>query len=465
VYGAMALNIYYWFNSLTLGSLLATTPPGWFVWGLRSLVSGLTIIWIQRTYHKEKTYIELTLAPSTIHSGAQPRKAAEAEGSRVPADVTPEVIVEPEGKRITVEKNRTLLEVIESNGLPIESGCRMGLCGADPICVLDGMEALSKVGSDERTTLERLALAPNTRLACMARVRGQVKIALTPAKPAVYHSSVVAGFQYDKAVKRVVIIGNGIAGVTAADHIRRRHPQCEIHLVGREHHHLYNRMGITRLIYGRSAMQGLYLLPEQWYDDYNITCWINTTVNEIDAQAHTVTLGTGERLPYDRLILTTGSQSYVPPISGFGLPGCFVLRTAEDAMAIRAYVQEHACRHAVVAGGGLLGLEAAYGLHQLGLDVTALERSNTLLGRQLDARSSEFLHAYLEGLQIQVLLQAETAAVQAEPASAGRVGEVALKDGRSLPCDLLLVAVGIRADIKLANATGLSVNQGVVVDA
>ena len=275
-----------------------------------------------------------------------------------------EVIVEPEGERISVASNRTLLETIESQGLPIESGCRMGLCGADPVCILAGMENLSKIGSDERKTLERLGLKPSTRLACMARVRGPVKLALTPEKPEVYQSSIVAGFRHDTSVKRVVIVGNGIAGVTAADHIRRRHPHCEIHLVGREPHHLYNRMGITRLIYGRSAMQGLYLLPDQWYEDFNITCWLNTQVTQIDSQQRQIALGTGEILGYDRLILTTGSRSFVPPIAGFGGAGTFVLRTAEDAMSIRAYVQKQSCRNAVVAGGGLLGLEAAYGLNK-----------------------------------------------------------------------------------------------------
>ena len=216
-----------------------------------------------------------------------------------------------------------------------------------------------------------------------------VQIALTPDKPDIYRSSIVAGFKYDKGVERVVIVGNGIAGVTAADHIRRRHPHCEIHLIGRERHHLYNRMGITRLIYGRSAMQGLYLLPEQWYDDFNITCWLNTQVTQIDRDAASPwSLGTGETLPYDRLILTTGSQSFVPPIDGYGMPGTFVLRSAEDAMAIRAYVQEQGCAHRSRGRRWPARLGGGVRTPQVGLDVTVLERSPALLLRQLDARSS-----------------------------------------------------------------------------
>ena len=128
------------------------------------------------------------------------------------------------------------------------------------------------------------------------------------------------------------MIGNGIAGVTAADHVRRRHPSAQIDLVADEPHHLYNRMGISRLIYGRSAMQGLYLNPDAWYEERGITTWLNTQAARIDRDAREVVLGTGERLEYDRLILATGSSAFVPPIEGFGAKGTFVLRSAEDAL-------------------------------------------------------------------------------------------------------------------------------------
>ncbi|MEZ4867291.1 MAG: FAD-dependent oxidoreductase [Caldilineaceae bacterium] len=480
LYGAAALNLYYWFNAPTLGALISTPAPLVFVWGLRTLVLALTLFWIYRTYQKEAEYIELVLAPQSIFVGAPTTKTGVAAGVTAdapaqPVASQPTVTIAPEGTCLAAAMNRTLLDVIESNQLPIEVGCRMGLCGADPICVMEGMENLSKMSDEERTTLERLGLAPSTRMACMARVRGDVKIALAPERPEVYMSSVVAGFKYDKSVKRVVIVGNGIAGVTAADHVRRRHPTCEIHLIGRERHHLYNRMGITRLIYGRSAMQGLYLLPEKWYDDFNITSWLNTHVTTVDPATHEVRLGTGESLTYDRLILTTGSESYVPPIAGYGMAGTFVLRTAEDAMAIRAYVQAQGCRQAVIAGGGLLGLEAAYGLHKLGLEVTVLERSNALLRRQLDERAGQFLHEYLEGLGIHVMMEAETAAVQGSAAQAdgkpnGHYSEptlqqAILKDGRAVPCDIFLVAAGIRSEVALAESMGLQLNRGVVVDA
>jgi len=138
-----------------------------------------------------------------------------------------------------------------------------------------------------------------------------------------------------------------------------------------------------------------------------------------------------------------------------------VLRDAEEAMEIRAYVQAHQSRKAVVAGGGLLGLEAAYALHKLGLDVVVLERGDWLLRRQLDARGADFLGQYLEALGLTIVTRAETASVEGD----GRVTQVTLKDGRVLPCDVFLVAVGIQPNVDLARDAGLDVKRGVLVDA
>jgi nitrite reductase (NADH) large subunit len=244
-------------------------------------------------------------------------------------------------------------------------------------------------------------------------------------------------------------------------------------------------MGIARLIYGRSAMQGLYLLPESWYEQHRITCWLNTQATVIDRTAQQVTLATGDTLPYDRLVLAMGSSSFVPPIDGVELAGSFVLREADDAMRLRAFVQEHQCRHAVIAGGGLLGLEAGYAIHKLGVSVSILERSERLLSRQLDRRGAQILRDYLERLGLEIVLKAETAALLGEgnfgnilqekpklreifgkrALGSGPVTQVLLKDGRTLPCDLFLAAIGIQPNVQLAAQAALQINRGVVVDA
>jgi len=458
LYGASALNLYYWFNSTTLSNLFPEMVAPGLAWALWGFVLVMSFVWIYNTYKKEETFVEQIISPQSIQVGSGSNDSIVAHHTSQLGN--PEVTFEPDGKRIVVEKGSTLLEIAENNGLPIEPGCRMGVCGADPVCIVKGMKNLSKMNDQERQTVERLNLGKNGRMACVARVKGPVKVSLTCDEPAVFASSIVAGFKYDRSVKKVVIIGNGIAGVTAADHVRRRHPLCEIHLIGRESHNLYNRMGITRLIYGRSAMQGLYLMPDKWYKDLKITTWLNTHVTQVNPQAQEIALGTGETLSYDRLILTTGSRAFVPRIDGFGIPGTFVLREAADAMAIRSYVQEKRSRQAVIAGGGLLGLEAAYGLHKLGISVTVLERSASLLRRQLDTRSGEFLREYLEGLGMTIAMQAETASVYGRR----RLQQVRLKDGRVIPSDVFLVCAGIRSETQLGRDMGLQSNRGLVVN-
>ena len=452
IFGAVALNLYYWYNAPVIAELFGSAVAA--TWIVRAVVLALTLVWIVRTYQKEPIYLE---SLQSVESISVNQSLVAHRGANVGK---PEVFFKNKNKRVVVKPGKTVLEIAEANELPIESGCRMGVCGADPITVLNGAENLNKVGSDERTTLERLGVGENCRMACMTRVKGNCTISLKPEAPKVFTTSMVQGFKYDRSVEKVVIVGNGIAGVTAADHVRRRHPTCEIHLIGRESHHLYNRMGITRLIYGRSAMEGLYLMPEKWYKDYQITVWLNTHVEAIDADGKAIKLGTGESLAYDRLILTTGSHSWVPPIENYGLDGCFVLREAEDAIQIRRFIQEKRCKTAVVAGGGLLGLEAAYGLVKLGLSVSVLERGGSLLRRQLDAEGGRYLQAYLEGLGMTIVTNASASAVNGDD----RLKSVTLQDERELPCDLLLVATGIRSNISLGKDVGLSINRGIVVN-
>lgn len=466
LFGAVALNLYYAYNlpifADTVQTLTGATLPQVVVLVGQAVVLVLTLWWIYRSFTKEPLFLsQSNIAVSQIKANAALVRSLTARRSRVIAGSSPEVTFEPGGKRILATPGTTLLELVEANNLPLESGCRMGVCGADPVAIVEGVDNLSAVGSDERTTLERLGLAANTRMACCARVQGgALKVALQPQKASAKQLSIVANFDYDKSVNSVVIIGNGIAGITAADHVRRRHPTCEIHVVSREPHHLYNRMGLTRLIYGRSAMKGLYLLPENWYDDYQITTWLNTLVTRIDRQEQKVYLAEGDALPYDRLIIATGSAGRIPHIPGYGIPGSFVLREAADAIAMRAYAQERHCSRAVVAGGGLLGLEAAYALHKLGLEVDVLERGEWLMRRQLDERGAAFLQDYLSGIGVNVLLKAEVSSLHGAP----DLRQIVLKDGRLLTGEIFLVCAGIIPNIDVVKAAGLDTRQGVLVD-
>jgi len=367
----------------------------------------------------------------------------------------------PEDSAVDAEVGMSLLEVAERAGQKIEAGCRMGVCGADPVAVLNGMEGLTAPDEDELNTLGRLGHAANTRMACCARVMsGSVTVALTPEPGEPGGAGRRPEAYYDRSLTSVVVIGNGIAGVTAADFLRRGHPDCAIHLVGSEAHVLYNRMGIYRLVYGRSAMRGLYLLTESWYDEHRITAWLNTFATEIDTSSRLVRLGTGEVLRYDRLILAMGGSSASPAIQGFGKPGSFVLREAGDAMAIRSFAQRHGAKRAIVAGGGVLGIEAACALSELGLRVTMLERAPRLMAGRFDERCSELVQAHLRRREIDIRLGEEAAGLQ----GGDRIRAVALRGGTSLPCDIFLAAIGVRPSAGLAAAAGIAVNRGVLVD-
>ncbi|WP_405490935.1 FAD-dependent oxidoreductase [Nocardia sp. NBC_00511] len=460
-YAALALNIFYWYAGPVLAASIHTvTGVGvdWLRWPISLVVLVATVLFLARTRVRELQYAVTTGARSAPVLLPFPKsRAAVAE----PVAQAAPVSFEPAGVSVPAETGASLLDLAEQAKLTIESGCRMGVCGADPVAVLAGGDRLCEPTPEERNTLRRLGFADNTRMACCARITdgatGAVRVSLTP-EPGHGNGSTPAHF--DRSIMSVVVIGTGIAGVTAADFLRRGHPDCEIHLVGRESHDFYNRMGISRLIHGRSAMQGLYLQPPQWYEEHRVTPWLNTLATQLDTRAQRIRLGTGDVLPYDRLVLATGAAAAQPDIPGLGLPGSFVLREAGDALHMRAYAQQRSCGLAVVAGGGLLGLEAAYALYQLGLRVTVLERGERLLGKQLDPRASALVHSHFSRFGIEVRYRAETARVAGDSTVSG----VILNDGSRIPCEVFLTAIGIRPNIDLARRAGIPVRRGILVD-
>lgn len=454
LYGAAALTLFYWFTAPRFLDGVGVNAPR-LAWAIRVTVMLAAAAWVLRTIRTEKRFLHEVAAPSVPRVAGRSVLAA----ARDEAQQGVEVVFAPGDRRIVAKEGATLLELAERGELPIEAGCRMGVCGSDPIVVLEGAENLTPVGSDERGTLERLGFGAGTRMACSARVLGNVCVSLDVGQATAAPPSAPV-VPVDPTVEHVVIIGHGIAGATAADHVRRNHPDCTIDLIGRETHHLYNRMAISRLVYGRSAMHGLYLLGEQWYTERSITSWLNTVATGIDRESRTVAVGAGDRLPYSRLILATGSGSFVPPMAGADLPGVFVLREASDAMAVRAWVQEHGVRSAVVVGGGVLGLEAAYAVRKLDLDVTVLQFAPRLMERQLDERGAQLLRDYLHGLGIPAYTGVTATAAEGDE----RVERVVLSDGSTFACGVLLVCVGISPNVELARDAGLEVNRGVVVD-
>jgi nitrite reductase (NADH) large subunit len=452
-FGALGLSLH---NFLRFSTAFYFHKPLWLLVVENCVVVAIATQFVVRTYRLEKDVARRLAGerPSTvIRPGASgdPNGGAGTGGH--------EVSFARNGPRVVVPADTTLLEAAERADLHVESGCRMGVCGADPIAVVAGGDRLSPPSPGERSTLDRLGLGQDCRMACVARVRGDIEATFdltAAAAPAPIRIDV----DYDRAVARVVIIGNGIAGNTAADHVRRRHPDTTIDIVGEELHPIYNRMGIARLVYGRSAMSGLQLFTDEWYDRNKITLWLNTLVSEIDRPQREVVLGTGERLGYDRLILATGAAASVPPIEGLDRPAVFVMRSANDAFGIRAYAQRHRCRRAIVVGGGLLGLEAAHALHTFGPRPTVVQRSTRLLVGQLDERAAGLVERYLTGLGVHRVLGVTPAAVVEQDGGLA----LTLSDGSAMATDMVVLCTGIRPNVDLAVAAGLDVDRGVLVD-
>jgi NAD(P)H-nitrite reductase large subunit/ferredoxin len=372
------------------------------------------------------------------------------------------------GPTVLAKLGDKLLDVAEASQVPIGSGCRMGMCGSDPVRILEGEENLSSMRSAERRTLDRLGLGAGCRMACVSRVQGSVVVdpqpALeTPSGPARAEpprQSVHVDAALARAFRRVIVVGAGIAGVTAAEEIRRALADVELTLVGDEPYAFYNRMAITRLVSESVSIESLYLNRRDWAESRRIDYRRGVAVTAIDRGEHEVELAGGERLPYDRLVIATGAHPHVPPIEGFEAEGCFVLRTIDDAVQIQQYIHRRRCRTAVIVGAGLLGLEAAYYLGELDIRVLVLDRGPWPLRRQLDEQAGALLWEMLHDLGIELLPRTEVRRVLA----GAHVTGVELIDGASIDAELCLVAAGVSPNSSLAETAGLAVGVGVTVD-
>ena len=173
LWAAAALNIFYWFGfPVIYKAITDDSAPAGATWTARVIVFGLTVIWVVRTYLKEQAFVEKAAAPKPL-AGAGARSMVGHSAVKLGQ---PKITFLPDDQQIVIEPGVTLLEVAESNGLQIEAGCRMGVCGADPVAIVSGMQNISEIGDDERATLERLGLAQNTRMACCCRVKGPVSV-------------------------------------------------------------------------------------------------------------------------------------------------------------------------------------------------------------------------------------------------------------------------------------------------
>lgn len=259
-------------------------------------------------------------------------------------------------------------------------------------------------------------------------------------------------------MRRYLIVGNGVAGVTAAQGIARADPGAEVHVFGAEPYPYYQRPRLWMFLAGQVEQQDLYFRPLEWYASRGIEVHLDAPVSALDPGEHRIQLASGEDWSYDRLLLATGGRPFVPPFKGVDQEGVFVLRTLRDALAIQSYADQ--ADRILIVGGGLLGLETAKALLAPGRHVSVLEIAPHLLPRQLDVTGAQVLQTRLETMGLHI----ETAAVTESILGNGRVQGVRLQDGSVIGGDLVLLSTGIRSQTELARSGGLEVGRGIVVD-
>ncbi len=258
---------------------------------------------------------------------------------------------------------------------------------------------------------------------------------------------------------RLVVIGNGMASLRFLERLTERAPGLyDVTVVGAEPQAAYNRVLLSSLLGGEVDEAACAFRGLDWYAAHGIRLITGAPVTQIDRENGLVMVGETHVLPFDKLVLAVGSVPIRLPKPGMDLPGVLTFRDLADVAAIRRAAVAQA--KAIVIGGGLLGLEAAVGLARLGVDTTLLHVMDRLMERQLDHAAAGLVKRAMEARGVTVLLKADTAAIAGE----GRVERLILADGTVLSADLVVMSVGVRPNIALAQAAGLETARGIKVD-
>lgn len=255
-----------------------------------------------------------------------------------------------------------------------------------------------------------------------------------------------------------IIIGNGAAGFYAADAIRQKNSRASITMISDESYYSYYRPSLSEYLANEIPDKKLYLKNKNWFEENNINLKLNIEVESILTKENKIVLSDGTSLKYDKLILANGARNFIPPTPGADKKGVFSLRTINDADEIISYAK--CSKKAVVIGGGLLGLEAAWELQNLGLDVTVVEFFPRLLPRQLDREGAEIFKNQISNCGVNVILGDSLIEILGND----KVINIKLKSGNILDTDMVLFSVGIRANKELAERSGIKTDKSIVVN-
>ncbi|MBB5050087.1 nitrite reductase (NADH) large subunit [Afipia massiliensis] len=257
----------------------------------------------------------------------------------------------------------------------------------------------------------------------------------------------------------LVIIGNGMAAARLVDEMAKRAlGRYAIAVIGDEPRLAYNRVLLSSVLAGETTSQDIELRSASWWRDRGVTLTYGCAANSIDLSARTIHLANGAAVPFSKVVIATGSTAIRLNVPGADLPGVHTFRDSRDVDLLLKLAREK--KRVVVVGGGLLGLEAAYGLAKAGSKVTLLHLMDRLMERQLDAPAAALLKRLVESKGIEVLLGANTKQILGEDTTQG----IELSDGRVIAADAVVFAAGIRPNVTLAKDAGVPVNRGIVVD-
>lgn len=259
-------------------------------------------------------------------------------------------------------------------------------------------------------------------------------------------------------MEKLVVVGNGMAGVACVEQILRHAPKFQITIFGDEMHVNYNRILLSSVLAGEKSVDDIVLNSPEWYEKNNIDLRLGVRIVDVNATAKTVTGDDGSVTPFDKLLLATGSMPLIPSIEDVMKDGVFVFRNLDDTRQLLERAGKGV--KAVVIGGGLLGLEAARGLQVQGCDVTVVHLMETLMERQLDPTGGSYLSTKMNQMGITVLLGLSTTKVLGN----GHVTGVEFKGGGNILADLVVIAAGIRPNVTLGEKAGLEIKRGIVVN-
>jgi len=270
--------------------------------------------------------------------------------------------------------------------------------------------------------------------------------------------SEICHLEEEEAVRRYLIIGNGVAGARAAVKIREADAQGEIHIFTEEAYPFYYRVRFPELVAGEVGVNEITIHTRQYYESRGISLHLEEGITEGNPEKHELVSERGKMYSYDLLLIATGGYAFVPAIKGVEKRGVFTLRTMKDALTMKEFSEK--VKEAILIGGGLVGLETGGALLRRGVKVAVIEHNHRILPRQTDPRAAQILQEKMEKMGFSFFLNGDTE----EVLGSEKVEGLRLKDGRLVEGQMVIVSAGVRANLRLARAMGVELKNGILVN-